>query len=432
MMNAILDTRPYDEGDHTVGNRQKRPPLVLRDASNNNNNRQPSTASTAKTTKKNNEANSRPPAPALNEANFASTTTVSHDDHIESDDAKTKFDAVAATRLSVPLDDDDSLADEYQAWSLEDFVIGRKLGSGGAATVYEAREVQSGHHVALKVQKENDGLAASEIDIHGCVHQNAHIVGYYDHFYANCPLGDSTKEDDDGGGERYVYMILELCGGGSLYDVVRQQPQCRVHNERQAATWIQGAMQALAYLHLHDIVHGDVKTANFLVCHDDETDRRVVKLADFGFAVRLDEVDTEVEGGSMLYMAPEHLMAWRDGLDCDLLDEKVDVYGLGVVLFELLVGEVPYVVLEDYSDDEDRAVTLADLVSCWQDCDYKPHIIDLPALDEGTQLAEPVFPEFVSDQAQDLLRALLHTDPHSRISLEEALSHPWIQMNTGE
>eukprot|EP00977_Amphora_coffeiformis_P025251 scaffold18870_cov181-Amphora_coffeaeformis.AAC.3 len=338
----------------------------------------------------------------------------------DSNASKMKFDAVAATRISHALDDDDSLADKYQQWSLDDFELIQKLGKGGAATVYEAREVQSGYCVALKAQKEDDGLAASEIDIHDSV-RHTNIVEFHDYFYANSFFGINSTDI----GERYVYSILELCRNGSLYDVVQQQPKCRVRSEQQAAIWIKGAMEALQYLHLHDILHCDVKTANFVIADDN-----VVKLTDFGFSVRLDEVDSEVEGGSILYMAPEHLIAWRDGLDCDILDEKIDIYGLGVVLFEILVGDIPYAVLEEYDENEDSTYATEDLASCWEGCEYAPQIIDLPALQEDTRLPAPIFPNFVSTQAQDLLRSLLQSDPKERISLEDALCHPWIQNNT--
>lgn len=351
---------------------------------------------------------------------------------------KARFNAVAATRISQYYDDDehdDGNVDNFIVWSLEeDFALIRKLGKGGAATVYEARQVQSGHHVALKAQCIDDGLAESEIDIHESIPPHDNIVSFYDFFYSDSYFGKQSPSKDETDwalpGRRFVYFILELCSNGSLYDVLPQKTKCRVENETQAAVWIQQAMHALQHVHAQDILHCDVKTANFVIA---SSNINQLKLTDFGFAVRKQDIendDVDVDGGSILYMAPEHLIAWRDGLSMCSLDEGIDVYGLGAVLFEILVGEMPYVVLEEYDDGEDAAEAMEDLASCWDGCDLVPHVIDLPALtiENAKQLLPPpCFPEFVSDEVQDLICSMLQPLWDDLISLEQALRHPWIQ-----
>ena len=359
-----------------------------------------------------------------------STTTPSVElDPSSQDEAFIRFKAVAATRIgeymSSSSDDDDSLAD-FQQWSLDDFELVQKLGQGGVATVYEAQEKISGYHVALKAQKTEDYLADGEIDIHESLrHEN--IVKFYDYFYSDSFFGKMAvpKEKDSYAlpGRRYVYTILELCRRGSLYDIITRQPKGRLTDEAQAAAWIKSAMVAIQHMHSLGILHCDVKTANFVL-----SGSGLLKVTDFGFSQRQGEgVDKEVEGGSLLYMAPEHLIAWRDEQMTSDLQTGVDVYGLGAVLFELLVGELPYVILEEVEEGLSLEEAVEDLVSCWDDCEFKPHVTVLHSLNAETELPTPNFPEYISAEAQDLLRCLLHSSPRERISLEDALSHPWIE-----
>ena len=107
--------------------------------------------------------------------------------------------------------------------------------------------------------------------------------------------------------------------------------------EHQAAKYFFDAVKALEYLHAQEIIHCDCKPANILLDADGS-----VKLADFGMAVDADE--KEVVGGSPVYMAPEHLMAWRQMTDD--FDHRSDIYSLEVVLYEMLEGALPYIVWE--------------------------------------------------------------------------------------
>jgi serine/threonine protein kinase len=352
--------------------------------------------------------------------------------------ARVRFEAIAATRVgeyiasSFSDNDDDEDKEDIRQWSLDDFEILQKLGEGGVATVYEAKEITSGYHVALKAQTTEDGLADMEIGIHQEL-RHPNIVGFLDYFFSDSFFGKvaTTSDTNDGDnsalpGRRYVYSILEICRGGSLYDVITRQPQGRLSDEALAARWMKSAIEGIQYMHALGILHCDVKTANFVI-----GESNVLKVTDFGFSVRVEEgSEEEVEGGSLLYMAPEHLIAWRDGHACNTLQESVDVYGLGCVLFEVLVGELPYAILEEIEEGETLEEAMEDLVSCWDDCEFRPHVTVLESIDENTVLPLPVFPDFVSLEAQDLLKQLLHSNPSERITLHDALEHPWfLQFN---
>ncbi|CAM9988545.1 unnamed protein product, partial [Sphacelaria rigidula] len=156
---------------------------------------------------------------------------------------------------------------------IDDFDVGQELGRGGFAVVYRARVRVSGLEVALKVVDKHRacelaaGAAcariASEVRLHwGLKHPS--IVELFDFF-----------EDD-----RFVYMVLELCGGGDLYRMLRMRGRLR---EGEAAGYMGQLLAGLAYLHERGIMHRDLKLSNLLLSQDGHR----LRIADFGLAVAL-------------------------------------------------------------------------------------------------------------------------------------------------
>lgn len=176
---------------------------------------------------------------------------------------------------------------------IDDFDVGQELGRGGFAVVYRARVRVSGLEVALKVVDKqracelvsagrgetggsraaaaDDGgvgvacaRIASEVRLHwGLKHPS--VVELYDFF-----------ED-----ERFVYMVLELCGGGDLYRTLRARGRLR---EKEAAGYMGQLLAGLAYLHGRSIMHRDLKLSNLLLSQDGHR----LRIADFGLAVALE------------------------------------------------------------------------------------------------------------------------------------------------
>ena len=177
---------------------------------------------------------------------------------------------------------------------------------------------------------------------------------------------------------------------------------------------------------------------------DGEDDKAIVKLADFGMAVTSDA--KEVVGGSPVYMAPEHLLAWRDLTDD--FDHRSDIYSLGVVLYEMLMGYLPYEVLEaDKTQDiattdsgdmnQSLAKAFLDLAVSDQNVDTEESdhgypVLDLRKLDDVTSdqpfyIPPPIFVEEISAEAQDLILRLMEPSASKRITLEEAQQHEWFR-----
>ena len=341
-------------------------------------------------------------------------------------------------------------------WETTDFQLINKLGSGGTATVYCAMEKSSGYKIALKVQPVNED-AVCELELHQSLY-HVNIVNVIDSFYSYNPFGSAEYDlmpvaDSPSSvlsQQEFLYIILELCEEGSLHDII-DAVDCGI-SEKDAASYFKNMLDALDYIHEQDIIHCDIKPANFLV-HRNET-----KLADFGMAVSGSV--KEVVGGSVQYMSPEYLMAWRH--DGENFDDKVDIYSLGVVLFEMLMGYLPYDVIEDDSsplldslgdeeeEDVDDATEVNNILLGMSNLDIRGHdkggfekddsdtngafpILDLRKLNDCTSeepfyVPPPIFIEEVSEEAQDLITRLMEPCPQKRITIAKAKKHPWLKM----
>lgn len=353
-----------------------------------------------------------------------------------------------------------------QEWSLDDFNILHKIGSGGTANVFLAHERQSKHPVALKIQKydpDYDFNADIEIDIHlPLKHRN--VVSMIDYFFSpELPVefaNEDCPEDTEYDGV-YLYMILEVCNRGSLFDLLEDQEEANLGecwlDEADAVPYFRQCVKALQYIHDHKIIHCDIKAANFLVHDESEgqsisaSKNHVVKLADFGMAVN--DVEKEIWGGSPVYMAPEHLIAWHksnrfdyvvDANDELAFDHRVDIYGLGVVLFQMLTGELPYFVVDDRDDLGHDLSECFDSLHIQETAEFVPPKLDLRHIfrksqsgvdnddddnNEDVAITMPPmrFPERMSEAAMDLILKLTMSNPDERISLEKALEHPWLR-----
>ncbi|KAM4626526.1 mitogen-activated protein kinase kinase kinase 13 [Discoglossus pictus] len=123
-------------------------------------------------------------------------------------------------------------------------------------------------------------------------------------------------------------LIMEYCAHGQLYEVLRAG---RKVTPRLLVDWSCGIASGMNYLHLHKIIHRDLKSPNVLVTHTD-----TVKISDFGTSKELSDKSTKMSfAGTVAWMAPEVIRN-------EPVSEKVDIWSFGVLLWELLTGEIPY------------------------------------------------------------------------------------------
>ncbi|CAJ1351606.1 unnamed protein product, partial [Effrenium voratum] len=193
-------------------------------------------------------------------------------------------------------------------------------------------------------------------------------------------------------GSEELRLVLELCGGGSLEDIlgVRKLP------EAQAANVFRQVAEGLHYIHVRGIAHRDLKPDNILVVDrlwaEDPDAAIEVKLADFGHSKVVDDFFVRSSSvGTPLYMAPE-------AFELEDIDARsADLWSLGVLLFVMLVGSCPF---------EGRGPELREAIQRGEFSFY----------------ADPV----PSETAQSLVRSLVKRQPSRRASLDWCLVHPFI------
>ncbi|EJK60121.1 hypothetical protein THAOC_19586 [Thalassiosira oceanica] len=302
--------------------------------------------------------------------------------------------------------------------SLDDFEIIGQLGKGGTATVFHAIQLDTGREVALKVVKmeDNGEDVMSEIDIHEdlCHPAIVELVDYFFTYERVCVETDDDSDDESEEDVKSLVMVLELVAGEALFDVIRDSDDGYLP-EHVARRYMRDMIESVSYLHDVEIIHSDIKSLNFLV-----NGSKGVKLCDFGMSVRFHDV--EIIGGSPSYMSPEHYF-----------DHRVDTFSLGCILYEMLVGQLPYKVVDedsDYSDESIRAHMESPVMDEFGH--PKRQYIDLRcphAYGErcraGGALPPLVFPDHVSSEARNLIDSLMREDPEDRIGLDEVRDHYW-------
>uniref|UniRef100_A0A3P9LD44 Serine/threonine-protein kinase ULK3 n=1 Tax=Oryzias latipes TaxID=8090 RepID=A0A3P9LD44_ORYLA len=259
---------------------------------------------------------------------------------------------------------------------LADFILTERLGSGTYATVYKAyRKGNSREVVAVKVvakktlNKASTENLLTEIEILKTV-RHPHIV----------QLKDFQWDADN------IYLILEWCSGGDLSRFIRSR---RILPESVARRFLQQIACALQFLHERNISHLDLKPQNILLSGC------VLKLADFGFAQYMSPWDEKsVLRGSPLYMAPEMVCRWQ-------YDSRVDLWSVGVILYEALFGRAPFA-SKSFAELEEKI--------------RSDQPVELPP---GAK---------VSKDCRDLLLRLLERNPDARITFAEFFTHPFVDM----
>ncbi|MCC7206218.1 MAG: PD40 domain-containing protein [Anaerolineae bacterium] len=204
---------------------------------------------------------------------------------------------------------------------LGQYQITALLGKGGMATVYRARQASVNRDVAVKVIKPD--LAETEEFI-ARFQREAQTIAGMSHPHV-------LKVFDFGEHSDMVYLVMELLTGGSLNDLIRREGALQLPVMLRIVDQI---AQALDYAHRRGIVHRDMKPQNVLL---DENGNAF--LTDFGIAKLLTETSALTQSGMAMgtpaYMAPEQ---WRG----EQVDGRIDTYALGVMIFEMLTGRLPF------------------------------------------------------------------------------------------
>jgi serine/threonine-protein kinase len=264
------------------------------------------------------------PSDIANRTHPLATTPGALDAHptqvLQPDESAGLADVQVAAALASP--DDDLLLQPPHGRSMGRYLLEQPLGAGGLGTVWSAYDTVLARRVAVKTMTlvlptggEREGLVARVLDEARAAARlsHPHIVTVHD-------AGISP----DG-----AYIAMELLRGRDLAQMLRAgwRPSAE-----QAALIVRRVADALSYAHGKGVIHRDIKPANIFM-----VGRTRPVVLDFGIAQLLHQ--SEAGGGaavgSPFYAAPEQF----DGRECD---PRTDVYSLGVVLYELLTGQRPY------------------------------------------------------------------------------------------
>ncbi|ETW10513.1 AUR protein kinase [Aphanomyces invadans] len=279
--------------------------------------------------------------------------------------------------------------------SLEDFkYTDKKLGFGKFGYVYLAKQkTVAEKEVALKVLTKTNmdevgvrGLKM-EVEIQSRL-KHPHILRLYRYFH----------EDS------LAYLVLEYAPHGSLQKLLSDQAQ-GYFEEAKAASFVLQIVSAVQYLHARHVMHRDIKPENLLL-----GSHETIKVADFGLAIHAPPPNVKRRHfcGTPEYMSPEII-------DDQEYSVEVDVWSVGIVAYELLVGHTPF-----------RGEDTFHNIKTWYTQKLQRPELCVPGLDDCGH---------VSPLAKEFLHGLLAPAP-SRWSLDQARRHPWLAdaatMSTGD
>ena len=260
---------------------------------------------------------------------------------------------------------------------ISDFKILKELGTGSFGRVLLVEHKKTKVLYALKVidkrrllnEQERDDLIR-EVEIMYKIH-HPNIVKLFGHFEDNI----------------YCYLVMEYIEGGELFSYIPEEGKPKLSTQ-QIASLIRDVISAIYYLHNMNppIIHRDIKPENILI-----SSNMKAKLTDFGWSTYIKPGDLRNSiCGTPIYMAPE--MINRTGHN-----EKVDIWCVGVLLFELLTGDQAWA----GEDIETVKYNICHLRISW--------------------------PEKMNSFAEDLISKILKSNPEERISLRDMLNHPFFK-----
>jgi len=254
----------------------------------------------------------------------------------------------------------------------------KELGSGAFGSVCKAKDKSTGAVRAIK------SIVKAQIPDVKMLQKEIELTKTMDH--PNIVKLFATFEE-----ERMLYLVMELCTGGELFDRIVEAGHLA---EPTVLKLMKQMFGAISYCHARDVVHRDLKPENFILQTKDPVDQTPMKLIDFGLSDYCGDGEALSDPvGTPCYVAPE-VLGKKYG-------KPVDIWSLGVIMYCLLCGSPPF-----------SGSTDAQLLARIKRGNY--------SLDGSLW-----FP--VTDAAKDLIRQSLEMDSRKRITAVQALEHAWLK-----
>lgn len=265
-------------------------------------------------------------------------------------------------------------------------VDARVLGTGHHGSVRECIDRTTGQRYAVKTICKNDPSVKA-----GTLVREIMLLKEMKH-HSIVQLVDVYEDAE------YLHLVTDLCNGGELFDKIVERSSSDngvpCFSEEEAARILYQILTAVSYMHKRGVVHRDIKPENILF--DSKDEESPIKIIDFGLARKhyssFGEPPMRTIVGTPYYIAPEVLRKKYDN-SCDL-------WSVGVLAYILLCGYPPF---NGRNNDETHAYVLRGRYSFpsqeWKD---------------------------TSRESRDFVRRLLQMDPRKRMSVDQALNHPWL------
>ena len=258
------------------------------------------------------------------------------------------------------------------------------LGEGIFGSVKLGVEKKTKERVAIKIIKKKKAkpsdieLVRTEIDIMKlCHHPN--VVHLLDHF-----------ENAD-----YIFIVMEYIRGGRLTDYMKEK---KFHfSEKRAAEIIYEIAIGVKYLHKYGIIHRDLKPDNIMLT--ESNDKGHIKIMDFGLSKILGKKEKTSDGfGTLTFVSPEVLIRKP-------YNKEIDIWSIGVILYLILSGDLPFDDEEDYEEKIAKSIVFNE--------------VEFPSKKFGNKSKEVI----------ELIKRCLTKEPKDRIKIDEIIKSDWIQSN---
>ncbi|KAI8643766.1 kinase-like domain-containing protein [Parasitella parasitica] len=272
---------------------------------------------------------------------------------------------------------------------IENYALGECIGFGGFSTVHKAQHVKTGQIVAVKI------IQHQLMNVPGSRGFDRELSIWRSLDHPNIVHLQKVVHKDD---EQVSYLFNDFCSGGNLINYLNK---CKQIKETVAKRLFKELCQGIHYLHIERrVCHKDLKLDNILLDNDGH-----IKICDFGMAIQIPRHQyryshkktrthaDEVAGGSLAYAAPEQIRQ-KIPLACP----KTDIWSLGVILYALMLGSLPF--MDDYDLRLQQKI-----------------------LEDRFKIPEDIV---LSDALKELICACLAYEPKKRFDINQILQSTWI------
>ena len=282
---------------------------------------------------------------------------------------------------------------------IEDYIIKETIGKGTFSVVKLGENINTKQKVAIKILDKEKIKTKEDLNR---IQREIKILSILDHPYIikTYKISETPKK---------YYIIMEYCEGGELFDYIVEKERL---DESEASIFFYQLINALEYIHSKGVAHRDLKPENLLL-----STKKSIKIIDFGLSNFFEGniASLETPCGSPSYASPEIIKGEiYNGF-------KIDVWASGIILFAMLCGYLPFDDDEEEEKEDDSKNKKYFSQSNTNSKEEKSE--DNEILFQKILEGKIEFPEYLSENAVDLIKKMLVVDPEDRIEIKDIIKH---------